>query len=970
MLPHVAALLAIGLGVLEASPFAADRAARFCTSRDIDCATGHNHAVQLARRWQPVAQWRFDRDLGNWQVKNYRKALKIEIADDAAWGRSLLVHRDDKEIDTAFELTSPPISVAEGTLCRLTIAAAHTLDLSMARGHKESCQNQIRWLDRDGRALEATPFRFTTARDAWYNVIVESHAPRGAVTAVVQVGFDSPNLFGSRQFRLRSMAWFAQTDPPQYAAEGEVISRPQRMTEPCEQGRVLWQADMPEGTSVRLQVRSAADHDGGPRDWTPFAGPDGTPKSQFTSSGTGLPAIHAGHHWFQYRLTLGTKRTAVTPIVRQVRLGDQQWWIEDHAWLGADTSPPQLLDYSPRRTEDARQPLVFSLSDGPDGVGVDRHSVEVFLNGTPITAQLNRVATAFRYEPREPLKPVFGLAAIEDWSITNYNSALTIRQGPPCEPGGGTSIEVRRQGEKTDTSFALASPAVSVQEGATYQIAIWSRHTMDLRHAGSREGPSGSVRWLDGQGGPLGEPVRLDLGGPSPQWRQTQLRLTAPPGAHSAVMRLGWDYPDIVAGDEAAFADPLFDGPHPQLGSRPNLHRVLVKACDFAGNACEQLWWISVQPPPASGVTAMRDDGVILVDGQPLFPIGLYSVWKREHNGNDFDRCFTELREAGFNTIHTYHTQRDADLREFYTAAERHRLHVIIAPRGGANSRDPLSAVRTVIEECRQPALLSWYLADDTASHISADELRRMHRAIRDVDPFHITVQADGVFAGGPRPSRYTDYVDSTDAFLPEIYPIRSDKDCEVANVTRDMKLIGDDLRHAGRKAPIWAIIQDFEGWGWQRYPTEAEIRVMTYLAIIHGATGMTYYTYGGTGKNHGVTHDPQVWAALKRISRQLADLHDVLVQRDPPQKQQIKILSGPQTDGLGYPAVSTLLKEHQGRRYLLAANSSRGAVRARVNAGVGTGQVQVMFEDRWRTGKAGGWEDDFAPYAVHVYSW
>ena len=55
-------------------------------------------------------------------------------------------------------------------------------------------------------------------------------------------------------------------------------------------------------------------------------------------------------------------------------------------------------------------------------------------------------------------------------------------------------------------------------------------------------------------------------------------------------MRLGWDYPDIVAGDEAAFADPLFDGPHPESGARPNLHRVLVKARDFAGNACEQLW--------------------------------------------------------------------------------------------------------------------------------------------------------------------------------------------------------------------------------------------------------------------------------------------------------------------------------------------------------------------------------------------
>jgi len=949
---------------------AADRAARFCTSRDIACAPGHNHAVQLARCWQSVVEWRFDRDMSNWQIKNYQQALKIEIADDVAWGRSLLVHRDDKEIDTAFELTSTPIPVAAGTLCRLTIAAAHTLDLSMAQGHNESFQNQIRWLDADGSVVETTPFRFAAPSDAWYNVTVESRAPRGAATAVVQIGFDSPNLFGSRQFRLRSVAWFAQPDPPQYAAEGEMISRPQRMTEPCEQARVSWQADTPEGTSVGLQVRSAADRDGGPHEWTPWAGPDGTPKSQFTSSGTPLPAIHAGHYWFQYRLILGTNRTAVTPVVRQVRLGDEQRWIEDRAWPGADTSPPQLLDYAPRRTDDARQPLVFSLSDGPDGVGIDRHSVEAFLDGTPITAQLQRVGTAFRYEPREPLQPVFGLAAIEDWSIANFNSALTIRHGPPREPGGGTSIEVRRQGEKTDTSFALASPAVSVQPGATYQVAIWSRHTMDLRRAGSGEGPGGSVRWLDGQGHPLGDPVRLDLGGPSPQWRQTQLELTAPPAAQSAVMRLGWDYPDIVAGDEAAFADPRFDGPYPESGTRPNLHRVLVKARDFAGNACEQLWWISVQPPPASGVTAVRDDGVILVDGQPLFPIGLYSVWKREHNGNDFNRCFTELREAGFNTIHTYHNQRDADLQEFYAAAEHHGLRVIIAPRGGANSRDPQNAVRTVIEECCQPALLAWYLADDTASHISADELRRVHRAIRDVDPFHITVQADGVFAGGPRPSRYTDYVDSTDAFLPELYPIRSDQDCEVANVTRDMKLIGDDLRRSGRKAPIWAIIQDFEGWGWERYPTEAETRVMTYLAIIHGAKGMTYYTYGGTGKNHGVTHDPQVWAALKRLSRQLAELHDVLVQRDPPQKQQIQVLSGPPTDGLGYPAVSTLLKEHQGRRYLLAANSSRGAVRARVNAGVEAGQVQVMFEDRRLAAQAGAWEDDFAPYAVHVYAW
>ena len=42
------------------------------------------------------------------------------------------------------------------------------------------------------------------------------------------------------------------------------------------------------------------------------------------------------------------------------------------------------------------------------------------------------------------------------------------------------------------------------------------------------------------------------------------------------------------------------------------------------------------------------------------------------------------------------------------------------------------------------------------------------------------------------------------------------------------MKAIAADCKRAGRKAPVWAIIQDFQGWGWQRYPTDAEVRAMT----------------------------------------------------------------------------------------------------------------------------------------------
>lgn len=219
-------LITLGLSIFKPDrpAVAADAAAaRFCSGCQVACSPGESHAVQLARRWQLAAEWYFDRGLADWQVKNYQNALKIENADHPGLGRALVVRRDDRETDTAFEIASPPVAVVEGSLCRLTIAAAHTLDLGMAQGHGESFWNQVRWVDGEGARVGATPFRFTGAGDAWSEVTVETRAPRGAAAAVIQIGFDTPNLYGERQFRLREVAWAAQPDPPQFVAEGELI---------------------------------------------------------------------------------------------------------------------------------------------------------------------------------------------------------------------------------------------------------------------------------------------------------------------------------------------------------------------------------------------------------------------------------------------------------------------------------------------------------------------------------------------------------------------------------------------------------------------------------------------------------------------------------------------------------------------------------------------------------------------------
>lgn len=83
-------------------------------------------------------------------------------------------------------------------------------------------------------------------------------------------------------------------------------------------------------------------------------------------------------------------------------------------------------------------------------------------------------------------------------------------------------------------------------------------------------------------------------------------------------------------------------------------------------------------------------------------------------------------------------------------------------------------------------------------------------------------------------------------------------------------------------------------------------------------------------------------------------------------------ILERDRKDGLGYPALNTLLKVYQGKHYLFATNSAQQAIRCQFKP-VSTenlSKVTVMFEDRTLPVKDGVFVDDFKPYDVHVYRW
>ena len=285
------------------------------------------------------------------------------------------------------------------------------------------------------------------------------------------------------------------------------------------------------------------------------------------------------------------------PTLGEVRFSAGSETVQDRDWSCPDRTPPGLADYAPRRTADAHAPLVFSVVDNPGGVGVDLRTVEVMLDGRPITRALKRHGAQFRYDLPEPLRRPSGLAPLEQWLKENYQSALWIR--PAERPA---SIAVARKVLAVDTAFLISSPAVSVQEGAVYQVSYWTRHAMALGHAGA-EGKhyASGVRWMDAKGNDLGHFTAFDYGPANPVWHQDHLTVTAPPGAHMAMMSFGWDWPDLPAGGEVAFADPRMEGPHPSESPGPNLHRVNVRASDLAGNVLQRDWWILVAGPPPVG---------------------------------------------------------------------------------------------------------------------------------------------------------------------------------------------------------------------------------------------------------------------------------------------------------------------------------------------------------------------------------
>ena len=231
-------------------------------------------------------------------------------------------------------------------------------------------------------------------------------------------------------------------------------------------------------------------------------------------------------------------------------------------------------------------------------------------------------------------------------------------------------------------------------------------------------------------------------------------------------------------------------------------------------------------------------NGVAQVNGKPFFPVG---IWLYDMTG----AVLADIHEQQFNTVilHSPDIHRDR-----LKTLEEHGLMAIcqVTDEWFPAAKD-------------SPVLLSWYLSDEPEGHGGTPaDLRAQYLQRKQADPDHPFGLDHFLFEALDK------YKDACDYTMTDVYPITRNRDVPITHVG----LFMDQARkvHQNPNWPHWTFIQifggpDTEGGKWAQ-PLPHEVRCMTYLALVHRAGGILYFSYWPKA--------PQTWASIGTLNREI----------------------------------------------------------------------------------------------------
>ncbi len=269
-----------------------------------------------------------------------------------------------------------------------------------------------------------------------------------------------------------------------------------------------------------------------------------------------------------------------------------------------------------------------------------------------------------------------------------------------------------------------------------------------------------------------------------------------------------------------------------------------------------------------------------------VFPVGIYGAGPDD---------LPVIQAAGFNAVQSYDLRPEV-ITKLATLAESLGLKFL------PNMRDYQERLSQQLGG--RPELLGFYVEDEPEGRsVPPAKLGGLSAALKKDHPGVLTALAM------LRPKMVRDYRDAADIFMIDPYPVPD----------MPMTWLSDCLDEAAGFVPeerLWAVIQAFGGekWakdGWPRRPQKVEMRCLTYLAVVHGAHGIFYFSFPE------VSSDPASWEGLQGIVRELQELQPWLVLPNLTTRLRLEMTSPFKVDAAGRPAVHFCEKQ-QGRERLL----------------------------------------------------
>ena len=342
------------------------------------------------------------------------------------------------------------------------------------------------------------------------------------------------------------------------------------------------------------------------------------------------------------------------------------------------------------------------------------------------------------------------------------------------------------------------------------------------------------------------------------------------------------------------------------------------------------------------------------------FPVAIYSVPESQ---------MTTLGPNGFAILaNPYWAQGSASAIVFLDQAKAAgKLGIIGFETAKLAARDNVYIQTYVAAVKNHPALYAYYASDETQA--SAADAEWAYNTIRAADAAHPIIFTHWI------PTAPTTYKNAYDIYWHDVYPVGSLTNWPVGQWG---SWVADQAKLASPK-PFWAIVQAY-GTADSKWiePTPDELRVMTYLSLVAGSKGVVFYQHCDSWCSYYIRNSPAFWDYVKLLSSELKDNQAMLA-----------AIASTRIVTSSSPSVKLLLKEVGGKLFLVAVNTANATPALNYHyPGVAQNAVKFTVADMRMadvklvgvagrgSGAAGRqlplvcgvFEDNFTPYAVHVY--